>query len=225
MAANLCGVLLVDKPPALSSHDVVLAARRALGERKVGHAGTLDPFASGLLLLLVGKATKAQSAFMALPKRYLAIAQLGARSTTGDPEGEVTVTGVVPKRGAALPTGTILQRPPRYSAVKVGGQRAYRLARAGATFELKPRPVTVKRFEELWREEGELPRAAYLIDCSSGTYVRALIEELGDAYCLALRRVAIGPFTVAQAVRPEQIEAGRLIPLEEALAAAAPPGG
>jgi tRNA pseudouridine55 synthase len=211
------GVALVDKPAGWSSHRAVVEVRRALGIRKVGHAGTLDPFATGLLILLVGRATKHQQAFMALPKRYLAVARLGARSTTGDPEGEITVTGRIPPADRPLPRGTILQRPPRYSAVKVEGKRAYALARAGKAFELEPRPVTVYRFEELWREEKELPRACYLIECSSGTYVRALIEELGDAYCEQLRRLAVGPFSVEEALPPQGVDPSRLIGLEEAL--------
>jgi len=217
--ASPCGVALLDKPAGISSHAAVVAVRRALGIRKVGHAGTLDPFATGLLIALLGRATKAQQRFMALPKRYLAIARLGARSTTGDPEGEIVETGRIPPAGLQLPRGQLLQRPPRYSAVKVGGRRAYARARAGESFALKPRPVTVYRFEELWRQQpaGELPRAAYLIECSSGTYVRALIEELGDAYCEQLRRLAIGPFGVEEAVPPSELTAERLLSLEEAL--------
>jgi len=218
----LCGVALVDKPVGSSSHGAVVAVRRALGIRKVGHAGTLDPFASGLLLVLVGAATKSQARLMALPKRYLATARLGARSTTGDPEGEITVTGRIPPAGTPLPRGRILQRPPRFSAVMVGGRRAYRLARAGEQFELEPRPVTVYRFEELWRQElpDGLAQAAYLIECSSGTYVRALIEELGDAYCETLRRLAIGPFEVERAKAPEELSPQDLIPLGQALSLA-----
>src|SRR6266480_7560186 len=124
------GVLLVDKPAGVTSHDVVAATRRRLGRGvKVGHAGTLDPFATGLLLVLVGRATRAQRFFMALPKTYRATARLGAVSSTGDPEGEIEVTGVVPPEPLDLPTGRLRQRPPAYSAVKVGGERAYRRAR------------------------------------------------------------------------------------------------
>jgi tRNA pseudouridine55 synthase len=175
---------------------------------RVGHAGTLDPFATGLLLVLVGRATRIQRHLMALPKRYEAIARLGATSTTGDPEGEIAVTGRLPADPPALPTGELLQRPPAYSAVKVGGRRAYELARAGEDVVLAERPVTVHRFEQLWRD-GE--RAAFAIECSAGTYVRTLIGDLGDAYCEALRRTGIGPFDVADA------DPGRLVGLEQAL--------
>lgn len=178
---------------------MVALVRRALGGAKTGHAGTLDPFASGLLLVLVGRATRMQSALMSLPKRYETIARLGATSSTGDPEGEITVTGRFPTDPPVLPTGEIRQRPPIYSAVKVKGERAYRKARRGESFQMPERIVTVSRFEQLWRE-GD--RAAYGIECSSGTYVRALIADLGDAYCEQLRRTAIGPFDVSESVAP-----------------------
>jgi len=202
------GVLLIDKPAGISSHDVVNAVRRSLGGVKTGHAGTLDPFATGLLLVLVGRATKSQQTLMGLPKSYETIARLGARSSTGDPEGEITETGRIPPESTVLPTGELRQRPPRHSAVKVGGERAYRRARRGEAFELPERIVTVTRFEQLWREPGVAgdperpPRAAYAIDCGSGTYVRSLIADLDDAYCLELRRTAIGPFRVTAAVAP-----------------------
>jgi tRNA pseudouridine55 synthase len=205
------GVLLIDKPAGMTSHDVVAAVRRALGGERTGHAGTLDPFATGLLLVLVGRATKSQSALMELPKRYETVAQLGAVSSTGDTEGEITRTGRVPPEQPQLPTGDIRQRPPMHSAVKVNGERAYRRARRGESFEMPERIVTVHRFEERWRDRtpagagpgrGELPRAAYEIECGSGTYVRSLIADLHDAYCLELRRTAIGPFEVGDAVPP-----------------------
>ena len=195
------GVIPIDKPAGLSSHDVVAAVRRSLGGVKTGHAGTLDPFATGLLLVLVGRATKAQSELMALPKRYETVARLGALSSTGDTEGEITETGRIPPPNPELPAGEIRQRPPAHSAVKVGGERAYRRARRGESFQMPERIVTVHRFEELWRESGPdgKPRAGYLIECGSGTYVRSLIADLNDAYCLELRRTAIGPFDVADA--------------------------
>ena len=151
------GVLLIDKPAGITSHDVVAAVRRALGGKdgpRVGHAGTLDPFATGLLLVLVGRATKSQQLLMALPKSYETVARLGAISTTGDPEGEITETGRVPPDPPQLPTGEIRQRPPAHSAVKIGGERAYRRARRGESFEMPERIVTVTRFEQLWREQG-----------------------------------------------------------------------
>jgi tRNA pseudouridine55 synthase len=203
------GIVLYDKPAGMTSHDAVAAVRRRLGRGvKVGHAGTLDPFATGLLLILIGRATRVQRFMMELPKRYEAVARFGAVSTTGDPEGEIVKTGVVPDGDLDLPVGRLRQRPPAYSAVKVGGRRAYMLARAGQAVELPEREVDVHRFEETWRE-GD--RRGFVIECSSGTYVRSLIAELGDAYCQELRRTAIGDFDVADA-NPE-----RIIPLEEAL--------
>lgn len=204
------GLILYDKPAGRTSHDVVAGVRRKLGRgAKVGHAGTLDPFATGLLLVLVGRATRVQRFLIALPKRYEAVARFGATSTTGDPEGEIVETGVVPEGDLALPLGVLHQRPPAFSAVKVGGRRAYMLARAGSpTLELPEREVEVHRFEEHWHD-GD--RRGFVIECSSGTYVRSLIAGLGDAYCVALRRTRIGPFDVADA-DPE-----RIIVLDEAL--------
>ena len=182
--------------------------RRRVGRGvKVGHAGTLDPFATGLLLVLVGRATRVQRFLMALPKRYEAVARLGWTSTTGDRDGELA-PGRAPAEPFSLPTGRIRQRPPAYSAVKVGGRRAYALARAGEAVELAEREVEVARFA-LTGREGE--RASFVIECSSGTYVRSLIADLGDAYCDELRRTAIGPFELA-AADPE-----RIVPLDTAL--------
>jgi len=210
------GVILVDKPAGITSHDVVAQVRRALGIRRVGHAGTLDPFATGLLLVLVGRATRAQRFVMALPKTYVTVARLGATSTTGDPEGEIADTGRIPAEDAPLPTGEVRQRPPAYSAIKVEGERLYKRARRGEDVVAPERTVTVYRFERLWREED---RAAYEIECSSGTYVRSLIADLGDAYCLELRRTAIGPFRVEDAAPPpDEAAAVRLLALVDALA-------
>ena len=183
--------------------------RRALPKgTKVGHAGTLDPFATGLLLVLVGKATRAQQFLMALPKTYRAVARIGWVSTTGDPEGELSQTGRIPD-DPRIPTGDLMQRPHAYSAVKVGGRRAYDLAREGETPELAERPVTVYRADRL-AFDGE--RAEFEIECSAGTYVRQLVAELGDAYCESLERTAIGPFALTDA-DPE-----RVVPLADALA-------
>ena len=187
------GVLLVDKPAGPTSHDVVARVRRSLPRGvRVGHAGTLDPFATGLLLVLVGRATRVQRWLMAQDKEYVARARFGWVSTTGDPEGELVETGRVPAEPLELPTGVLRQRPPAYSAIKVGGERAYALARRGEEVELPEREVTVHRFERLDHDR-------FLIRCSSGTYVRSLIAELGDAYCTELRRTAIGPFHVDDA--------------------------
>ena len=205
------GVLLIDKPAGRTSHDIVAAVRRAIGPqppRRVGHAGTLDPFATGLLLVLVGRATRIQRYLMALPKRYEVVARLGATSTTGDPDGAITATGRIPPDPLVLPTGELLQRPHAYSAVKVDGRRAYALARAGEAVVLDARPVTVHRFVALWREAD---RAAFEIECSAGTYVRVLVADLADAYCEQLRRTAVGPFELADA------DPARLVPLADVL--------
>ncbi|MGH2713218.1 MAG: tRNA pseudouridine(55) synthase TruB [Thermoleophilaceae bacterium] len=203
------GVLLRRKPAGVTSHDVVAEVRRSLPRgTKVGHAGTLDPFATGLLLVLVGSGTRAQRFLMGLPKTYRAVARLGWVSDTGDRDGELVETGRIPER-LEIPVGEQLQRPPAYSAVKVGGRRAYELARAGERVEPEPRPVTVYRAALLWEEGG---RAGFEIECSAGTYVRTLIADLGDAYCEELERTAIGPF------RLEDADAERIVPLGEALA-------
>jgi tRNA pseudouridine55 synthase len=204
------GVILFDKPAGITSHDAVASVRRRLGRGvKVGHAGTLDPFATGLLLILVGPATRVQRFLMELPKAYECTARFGAVSSTGDPEGEITRTGAVPHGDLALPTGRLRQRPPAYSAVKVSGRRAYALARLGVEVELAEREVTVHKFVELWRDDD---RRGFAIECSSGTYLRSLIADLGDAYCETLRRTRIGDFDVADA-DPE-----RIVGLDRALA-------
>jgi tRNA pseudouridine55 synthase len=200
------GVLLVDKPAGVTSHDVVAQARRGHAG-KVGHAGTLDPFATGLLLILVGQATRAQRFFMALPKTYRTVARLGWTSSTGDRDGELTHTGRVPAT-LELPTGKMLQRPPAYSAVKVGGERLYERARRGDPVEGEPREVSVHR-ADLLRHDAD--RAEFELEVSSGTYVRQLIAGLGDAYSEELERTAIGEFRLKDA-DPE-----RVIPLGEAL--------
>jgi tRNA pseudouridine55 synthase len=204
------GMILCDKPEGCSSHDEVLRVRRALRGAKTGHAGTLDPFATGLLLVLVGRATRIARHILTLPKTYVTTARYGAISSTGDPDGEIVQTGQIPRDPPVMPTGTVSQRPPAFSAVRVGGVRAYERARRGEQFELPERVVQVYRFEQLWREDDE--RGGYEIECSSGTYVRSLIADLGDAYCLELRRTRIGPFHV------EDADPERPVPLNEALA-------
>ena len=207
--ASTGAVLLVDKPAGRTSHDVVALMRRRY-EAKCGHAGTLDPFATGLLVVLLGRAaTREQRRFMALPKTYRVTARFGAISTTGDPDGEITETGTIPQGELELPTGELRQRPPTYSAIRVGGERAYRRARRGEAFEMPERLVTVHRFELLARAG---PTVEFEIECSSGTYVRSLIADLGDAYCTELRRTAIGPFRV------EDADPERPVALPEALA-------
>jgi tRNA pseudouridine55 synthase len=194
-------VLLYDKPAGVTSHDVVAAVRR---ERrcKAGHAGTLDPFATGLLLVLLDGATRLQRFLVGLPKTYLATARLGWRSSTGDPDGELRQTGRLPA-SLELPTGKVMQRVPMTSAVRVGGERLYRKAHRGEVVETPLREVDVHS-AELLTSDGEF--AHYEIVCSAGTYVRTLVETLGDAYCSDLRRTAIGPFGVEDAGEVVEIE-------------------
>jgi tRNA pseudouridine55 synthase len=187
-------VLLCDKPAGKTSHDIVLAVRRER-DGKVGHAGTLDPFATGLLLVLTGRATRLQRFLTGLPKTYVARAQLGWRSSTGDPDGELTKTGHMPT-SLELPTGTVRQRVPMTSAVRVGGERLYRKAHRGETVETPERDVEVYRAELLG---SDAESAEYEIECSAGTYIRTLVETLEDAYCAELRRTAIGPFKIEDA--------------------------
>jgi tRNA pseudouridine55 synthase len=192
--SDLAAVLLCDKPAGVTSHDVVADVRRRFGVN-AGHAGTLDPFATGLLLVLLGGARKLQAGLTGMPKTYRARARLGWRSSTGDPEGELTRTGRVPER-LELPTGRIRQRVPMTSAVKVGGERLYRKAHRGEVVRTPERDVDVYRAELI---DADAERAEFEIECSTGTYVRSLIETLEDAYCESLRRTAIGPFRVEEA--------------------------
>ncbi|HST68561.1 MAG TPA: tRNA pseudouridine(55) synthase TruB [Solirubrobacterales bacterium] len=210
MSGETGTVLLYDKPAGVTSHDVVAKVRRERGA-KTGHAGTLDPFATGLLLILLGRATRLQRFLVGLPKTYVATARLGWRSSTGDPDGELTETGRVPE-SLELPTGTVRQRVPMTSAVRVGGERLYKKAHRGEVVETPERDVQVHR-AELLASEGE--HARYEIECSAGTYVRTLIETLDDAYCSDLRRTAIGPFSVEEA--GEELPAGRVAELVPAV--------
>jgi tRNA pseudouridine55 synthase len=216
------GIVLVDKPAGITSHGVVERVRHgALASgRKVGHAGTLDPFATGLLVLLVGRATRVQRFFMSMSKTYRAVAAFGARSDTGDPTGKIESTGCSASAeglSAALPrlTGEIQQRVPLTSAVKVGGERLYRKARRGERFETPVRPVTVSSLH-LVEFDQPSQRAVLEVECSSGTYVRQLVADLGElcetgAYCAELERLSVGP------LRVEDADEERLIPLSKAL--------
>jgi tRNA pseudouridine55 synthase len=167
---------------------------------KVGHAGTLDPFATGLLLILLGRATRMQRYLLELPKTYVATARLGWRSSTGDPDGELEETGEVPER-LELPTGEIEQQVPMTSAVKVDGERLYRKAHRGESVETPVRRITIHRADLL---ESDDERATFEIECSSGTYIRTLIETLGDAYCESLRRTEI-PIEELMKFLPERV--------------------
>ena len=211
MMCAMDAVLLVDKPAGKTSHDVVAAVRREHGGRKalrVGHAGTLDPFATGLLLVLLGRATRIQRYLMALSKRYVTVARFGAVSSTGDVDGEITETGARVPDPLVLPRGEISQVPPAYSAIKVGGERAYKLARRGEEVVIPARTVTIHDAQVLERED---PRVTIDVRCSSGTYIRTYVADLGDAFCEELRRTEIGPFRVEDAGR--QVGLGEVLEL------------
>lgn len=203
------GILLLDKPQGPTSHDLVARTRRALGTRKVGHAGTLDPLATGLMILGVGSSTRLLTYLVGLDKEYTATIRLGQATTTDDAEGDLTASGDAGAVGdtairdavAAL-TGEIAQTPSTFSAVKVDGRRSYDRARAGEAVELKPRLVTVSEFAVLaTRRAGAVLDLDVRVAVSSGTYVRALARDLGEAlhvggHLTALRRTRVGPFAV-----------------------------
>jgi tRNA pseudouridine55 synthase len=205
------GLLLVDKPAGMTSHDVVDVVRRRLGLKKVGHAGTLDPMATGLLLIGVGRATRLLRFLGDLPKTYEGTIRLGVETTTLDAEGEVVREAPVDVAEADVAAamrglvGESRQRPPAYSAVKVGGRKLYEAARAGERLEAEARPIRVDAFDlHRWSS----PHAAFRVTCSSGTFVRVLAADVGEAlgcgaHLLALRRTAIGPFEVDDAGPPD----------------------
>lgn len=207
------GVLLVDKSPGWTSHDAVGRCRRLLGTRKVGHAGTLDPMATGLLVLGAGQGTRLLTHLVGLPKTYLATIRLGQATTTDDAEGELLGEGAdasglaIARIEAALDAlrGDIRQVPSAVSAIKVDGQRAYARVRAGEDVALAARPVTVERLDVLdRRSEGPWCDLDVVVDCSSGTYIRALARDMGEAlgvggHLTALRRTRVGPFAVEDA--------------------------
>jgi tRNA pseudouridine55 synthase len=213
-------LLLVDKPAGMTSHDVVAIARRALGERRIGHAGTLDPFATGLLVLLLGRMTRLLPYLDAEPKVYEAQIRFGAETDTDDVTGRVTRRARLPiradvDRGIASLTGTIEQVPPAYSARHMGGRRAYTVAREGAPLELPPSQVTVHSWDVKGRTNESLD---VVISCSGGTYIRALARDLGRlagsaAHLAALRRIASGPFHVRDGCELATLREGRCKPL------------
>lgn len=228
------GILNVDKPSGLTSHDVVALVRRASQQRQVGHAGTLDPLATGVLLVCLGKGTRVTEFLMASPKTYRAAIHLGVTTTTDDAEGEVVAQAPVAVSSAEIQraliqfVGAIGQIPPAYSALKRGGQRLYRLARRGQTPELRPRPVEIY---ELQVEQWTPPLLYVQVRCGPGTYIRSLARDLGKAlgcgaHLASLRRTASGRFAVDQAVSPQRIEAAfasgdiseLLCPIDEAVA-------
>ena len=209
------GLLLVDKPGGLTSHAVVERVRRAVGTTRIGHAGTLDPFATGLLVLLVGRATRLAPYLDAEPKVYRARIRFGARTTTDDLDGDVVEKAPPPQpavvdRAISGLTGNLLQRPPAYSAKQVGGVRAYAAARRGTPLSLEPAAVIVHEWRIVGRDDTDLDVD---ITCSGGTYIRALARDLGEAtgsaaHLAGLRRIRIGRFDVAHAVSIEAIQQG-----------------
>lgn len=208
------GFLLINKPPGPTSHDIVDEVRRIFGTRKVGHAGTLDPFANGLLIIGVGKATKELSKIQGLPKTYIGTIVLGNRSTTDDPEGIITASGLpLPQKNEIESafkkfTGIIMQVPPIYSAKKIGGRKLYEIARAGGQIEIPATKVTVYSFK-LLRYKDNL--AWFEATVSSGTYIRALARDIGEelgagGYLKELKRTAIGSCVLEDSVTVEELK-------------------
>lgn len=209
------GILVIDKPEGWTSHDVVAVARGVLGTRRVGHGGTLDPLATGVLALLVGETTRATERLHTAPKVYDALVRFGSETATDDREGGATRSAAAPttrssvEEGLAALRGFIQQVPPAYAAVKIGGRTAYSRARSGETVTLAAREVQVHRLE---MTEWTPPDARMLVVCSSGTYVRSLARDLGRslgsaAHLAALRRLAIGALDIADAVGVEELRA------------------
>ena len=231
------GLVVVDKPAGLTSHDVVARVRRIMGTRKVGHAGTLDPMATGVLVLGIERATKLLGHLALDTKAYLATIRLGAATTTDDAEGEVLSTvdasGVADEAvaaGIAKLTGHIEQVPSAVSAVKVDGKRAYARVRAGEEVALAARPVEVSRFDLLaTRREGVVVELDVMVECSSGTYVRALARDLGadlgvGGHLGALRRTRVGPFDLRVVTTLDRLadEPGLSLSMDDAVAKAFP---
>ncbi len=220
LGPGLDGILVVAKPAGPTSHDVVGLVRRLAATRRVGHGGTLDPFASGVLPVFLGHATRMVEYHLGDRKTYRATVCFGASSTTDDLEGELVPSpGAAPSREAVLTamaglTGPISQRPPAFSAIKVAGRRAYAMARAGETVALAPRDVTIHELRLLsWHDdEPDRPVAVVEVACSAGTYIRALARDLGEAvgsaaYLGALTRLASGPFVLAEAIALDDVRA------------------
>lgn len=209
MTGTHCGIILIDKPRGMTSHDVVDRVRRVAGTRRVGHTGTLDPMADGLLVVCIGAATAVVQFLTGLEKVYMGTARLGAISSTYDAEGEITgqdrplpaeASEVIEAMRKQL--GSVLQLPPPYSAIKIKGRKLYEYARAGEVVPQQPRRVNVARFELLHFES---PRLHFLARVGSGTYIRSMVHDLGlelgcGAYLEALRRTQVGCFGIDQAI-------------------------
>ncbi|MEW5917821.1 MAG: tRNA pseudouridine(55) synthase TruB, partial [Gemmatimonadota bacterium] len=213
------GLILIDKPVGLTSQQAVQRVRRALGVERAGHTGTLDPFATGLLLVLLGRATRLAAYVVDEPKEYEATVRFGVETDTDDSTGTATRVASAPSegsiaRGVALLTGAIEQTPPAFSAKHVAGRRAYALARRGASLQLAPVQVRVERWTILAQTADTL---RVRITCSGGTYIRALARDLGRltgsaAHCAELRRTRCGPFAVSDAVTPDAAQPGDVLP-------------
>ena len=212
------GIVIVDKPAGMTSHDVVSRCRRVFGTRKVGHAGTLDPMATGVLVIGIERATKILGLLSGTSKSYAATIRLGRTTTTDDAEGEVVqdisaaeVTDDAINAGVAVLRGEISQRPSTVSAIKVGGKRAYQLVREGQEVELAARLVRIDRFDVLAiRRDGEFVDIDVEVDCSSGTYIRALARDLGSdvgvgGHLTALRRTRVGGYGLDHARTLDQL--------------------
>jgi tRNA pseudouridine55 synthase len=227
------GVLLVDKPQGMTSHDIVARMRRVFRIKKIGHAGTLDPMATGLLLILVGKATKVSQYLMSMDKEYTATVKLGVETDSQDADGEIVATKPVPEltqadveKEMATFMGDQYQTPPMYSAKKVNGQKLYKLARQGKTVEREPRVINVSRYDVL---DFNLPEVSVIVGSSKGTYIRTLAHDLGQrlgcgGHLNVLRRTAIGKFRIEDANTLEEIEnmapselRSKLIPVNQAV--------
>lgn len=216
---TLDGLLLLDKPPGITSFSVLTPLKRKLETRRIGHAGTLDKFATGLLVVLIGRYTRLADMFSGLDKCYRATIIFGRSTDTLDPEGQTIEEGPVPdlaaiRNAAKELSGTIEQQPPAYSAVHVNGKRAYRIARAGGEPQIASRRVTIHGIDILSYRSPELD---VTVDCSKGTYIRALARDLGRlagscAYVQSLRRIRVGPYTVAEAASPESISGVENLP-------------
>jgi tRNA pseudouridine55 synthase len=224
------GVLVVDKPAGMTSHDVVAVVRRAAGQRRVGHAGTLDPDATGVLVVCLGRATKLVGYLQASAKTYDARMRLGVETTTLDASGEITaerdasmIDEVALCEALRSFVGPIEQVPPMVSAVKIGGERLYRKARRGEVVERPPRAVRIHDIVLEDFEPGPRPEAAFLVTCSAGTYIRTLAADVGErlgvgAHLVALRRLASGRFSLEDAVDLDKVrELGAQLRLAEAL--------
>ena len=227
------GVLLVDKPQGMTSHDIVARMRRVFRIKKIGHAGTLDPMATGLLLILVGKATKVSQYLMSMDKEYTGVVKLGEATDSQDADGEIVETKPVPEltqadveKEMATFMGDQYQTPPMFSAKKVNGQKLYKLARQGKTIEREARVIHVSRYDIL---DFKLPEISIIVGSSKGTYIRTLAHDLGErlgcgGHLCALRRTQVGKFRIEDANTLEEIEnmapselRTKLIPVNQAV--------